>query len=335
MRPEPSRRGFLTLAAAASVGACGRAKTDPRALRLGYFANITHGPALTAVQSGALARALPGVAVTARVMTAGPEAMTALLAGSLDACFTGPIPAASAFLRSRGRALRCVSGVCEGGAVFVVREGAGIRAAADLRGRRVATPQLGNTQDVALRRYLRTQGLADTMVGGDVTVVNTANSNILSLFRQGRLDAAWVPEPWGARLLASGGRLLIDERDLWPGRAFATTLLVAHTRYLAEAAANVDALVDVTASESRRLRGDPARARAEVGAALRAIGASALPPAVVADAWTRIAFTTDPLPASVTAMARHAQDLGMFPAGELTGFFDSARVARARGSAET
>lgn len=323
-----SRRGFL--GAAASLAACGARPVDPRALRLGCFPNLTHGPALTAAAGGRLAAALPGVRITTTLFTAGPAAMSALLAGAVDACFTGPIPAASAFLRSHGRALRCVAGLCAGGAVLVSRPGLALRRARDLRGRRVATPQLGNTQDVALRSYLRANGLDDTARGGDVTVVNLESPNILSLFRRGGVDAAWVPEPWGARLLAAGGTLCLDERDLWPGRAFATTLLVVRRRYLDAAGAVADGLVDATATEVRRLRALPDGGLAEVGAALRAVTATALPAEVVRDAWSRIAFTTDPLPASVAAMVRRAQDLGMFPPGDLDGFFDVARVARAR-----
>lgn len=323
------RRALLAGTAGALLAACAKRPVDPRALRLGLFPNLTHGPALTGVSSGRIAAALPGARLSTTLFNAGPAAMSALLARAVDASFVGPAPAASAFLRSHGRALKVVSGACSGGAALVVRRGGGVRAARDLRGRRVGTPQLGGTQDIALRRYLRTNGMVETTMGGDVTVVNMESPNLLSLFRQGTLDAAWVAEPWVSRLVGAGGEVLVDERDLWPRGEFATTLLVVHADYLRGAPRVVDALVDATAAEILRARAAPDRARTDVGDALRAITGVPVAPAVLQGAFSRMRFTADPLRDTVRAMVGHAQDLGMFPQGELDGLFDEARTARA------
>lgn len=330
---EPSgvrlgRRGFLSAVALAGAG-CRARPEDPRALRLGLFANITHAPGLTLAASGALARALPGVRVSTSVFVAGPEAMTALATRAIDACLVGPIPAATHFLRSRGRALRVLAGVCSGGASLVVRAGANIRAPRDLAGRRLATPQLGNSQDVALRRFLRANGLADTTLGGDVTITNTASSNILTLFQRGHLDGAWLPEPWVSRLEQAGGRVLVDERDLWPGRDFASALLVAHPRYAAAAEGNVRALLRGVHGEVQALQARGADGWRPAGEALRSITRVSLPPGVMARAWSRMRFTTDPLTSSVTRMVRDAQSFAMLPPGELAGLVDDAALRRA------
>lgn len=312
------RRAFLAALGAAAMGGCAPRPVDPRALRLGCFPNLTHGPALTLTRSGRLAAALPGVWVRPTLFNAGPAAMSALLAGEVDACFVGPVPAASAFLRSHGRALRVVSGVCSGGASLVLRPGTGA-----LRGRRIGAPQLGGTQDIALRHYLRTQGLRETTMGGDVFVVNMESANLLALYRQGRLDGAWLPEPWASRMIAAGATLRVDERALWPGGDFSTTLLVVRRDYLRDAPRAVDGLVAATRDEVARFEGDREGSLASVAEALRALTGASLPATVLAAAWSRMRFTADPLRASVHATIRHGQELAMLPPGGAEGLFDA------------
>lgn len=325
-----SRREALTVAALSVVEACRRRATNRGALRLGYMQNLTHAPALTGIASGRIARAIGAATLDAKAFHAGPAMIGAMLAGAIDACFVGPIPAASGFLRSHGAGLKVVAGATSGGAVFVVRSGRNIRGPGDLHGKRVATPQLGNTQDVALRFYLREHGLATTELGGDVTVTCMENPNILTVFHQGALDGAWVPEPWASRLIADGGEVLLDERDLWPGRAFSSTVLVVRGDYLTGAGDVVDALLGAHAEEVRRLRAGGDAARDEAGHALEAVGARALPPSLLAAAWPRMSFTVDPLRASVEEMARRAQALGHLPQASLAGLFDERSVSRAR-----
>jgi NitT/TauT family transport system substrate-binding protein len=199
------------LAAALLVAACAR-RDEGRPLRLGYFPNVTHAQALVGVADGTFARALGGKLET-RTFNAGPAAMEALLAGDLDASYVGPGPAVIAYLRSKGEGLRVVAGAVSGGAVLVVRDA---RGPADLAGKRVASPQLGNTQDVALRTWLRANGLGTDGGPRGVEVTPLANTEIRSMFERGELAGAWVPEPWGARLVHdAGGRILVDERSLW------------------------------------------------------------------------------------------------------------------------
>ncbi len=325
------RRALLLGAAGLAAAACRKRPTDATALRLGSFPNLTHAPALTGVTSGRFARALGSTRLAHHAFNAGPAAIEALMAGALDATFVGPIPAAAGFVRSHGAALTVVAGAASGGTSFVVRRAANIRGPGDLRGKRLAAPQIGNTQDVALRHYLASNNLASTDRGGDVQLTAVENANILSLFQQGGLDGAWVPEPWASRLvLEAGGEVLVDERDLWPSRAFAITLLVARTQYLRDAPAAIDRLVDAHAREVAWIRAHDADARALVTQALTAQAGRPLPPALLAAAWPKIDFTADALTATVETAARRAHALGMFPSDDLRGLFDDARIARAR-----
>ena len=226
------------VAAAMALTACGSATAATGAdgkvaFRLGYLPNLTHASAIIGVDKGLFATALGnGVDLTTEPFNAGPSATEAFLAGEVDATFIGPSPAINAFVRSQGQALRIVSGATAGGASLVVKPG--ISSVAELRGKRIATPQLGNTQDVALRYWLGQNGLhTDTAGGGDVSILPQSNSQTLQTFKSGQIDGAWVPEPWATMLVdQAGGKVLVNEASLWPRGQFATTVLIVRTDYL-------------------------------------------------------------------------------------------------------
>ncbi|HKE98927.1 MAG TPA: ABC transporter substrate-binding protein, partial [Actinomycetes bacterium] len=246
--PARPRRlaAVLALALALSAAACsggGSGGGEEGTLRLGYFPNLTHATALVGIERGSFQRQLGAVRLETRSFGAGPAATEALLSGAVDATYIGPNPAINAFVKSKGAAIRIISGATSGGAFLVVKPD--IRSAADLKGRKLATPQLGNTQDVALRSWLDKQGLRTTPEGGgDVRIVPQENSQTLETFQSGGIDGAWVPEPWATRLQQEGGgKVLVNEADLWPGGQFVTTQLVVRTAYLADHPANVRALI--------------------------------------------------------------------------------------------
>src|SRR4051812_14110900 len=243
---------------------------EPAALRLGFFPNLTHGPALVGLQRGDFAKALAPVPVEAKPFNAGPEAMEALFAGALDACYVGPAPAINGYLRSHGEALVIVAGAALNGAGLVVRKEANIHGPADLHGKKIASPQLGNTQDVALRMYLKENGLAPKDRGGDVRVMPLANADILALMKQKELDGAWVPEPWTTRLLdEAGGELLLDEKDRWPGKKFPTTVLVVTKKLAAEQPETVKKLVAAHVATIAWMKANPDEARKLVDVGLQ------------------------------------------------------------------
>ena len=247
------------------VGGCGGASGEP-VLRLGYFPNITHAAALVGVRDGSFARELGATKLETFTFNAGPAAIEALLSGSLDASYIGPNPAINAFVRSRGEAVRIVAGATSGGAFLVVRPD--ITSPADLRGQQLASPQLGGTQDVALRTWLASQGLAtDTAGGGDVSVVPQENAQTLERFRDGALAGAWVPEPWASRLvIEGGGKVLVDERELWPGKQYTTTVLLVRREFLERHPDRVDALVRGHVEATKWLTANLEEARKQVNA---------------------------------------------------------------------
>ena len=314
MVTTPTR--LAPLACALALAACSRSRPDAP-FRLGYFPNVTHAQALVGVDDGTFARALPGKLET-RMFNAGPAAMEALLAGDLDASYVGPGPATIAFLRTQGDALRVVAGAVSGGAVLVVKDA---RAPADLAGKRVASPQLGNSQDVALRTWLRKNGLAKGLKAVEVTPLS--NSDILALFARGDLAGAWVPEPWGARLVAEAvGRILVDERTLWGDGKFPTALLVVSARALERRRPDVLAFVGAHLALTERWQRDRAGFARLANAAYGRRTGKPLADAVADAAFSRLDPTTDPLEAQLAQLARDAQALGFAPTGEVSGMVE-------------
>ncbi len=329
---EPfDRRGLLAgalgLAGAAVLGGCSQA-VDPRGLRLGFFPNVTHAPALLGMASGDFARSLGGVRLTGHAFNAGPEALGALLAGALDLLYVGPVPAVTGYLRTRGRGLRIVSGTASGGSALVARPGL-VRGAQDLRGRRVATPQLGNSQDLALRGWLLRHGLRSLEYGGDVRVTPLRNSLILQQFRRGFLDAAWVPEPWATRLVEEAGAVRVfDESTLWPGGRFAATVLVARGAYLAAGADNVGRLLTAHEGAIRAAQAGGPAVQDAVREAMARYGAR-VSGRLLGAAWGRVEFTADPLQATIAEMARVGSRLALVPPGDVAGLVACPRAGGA------
>lgn len=309
------------LAACSSPAATG-ASAAPVVLRLGYFPNITHATALVGVQGGIFAKALgSGVTLKTSTFNAGSSASEALLSGAIDATFIGPSPAINAFAKSNG-AVKIVSGATSGGALLVVK--AGITNAAGLKGKKLATPQLGNTQDVALRTWLLGQGLkTDTQGGGDVSIVPQDNAQTLQAFETGAIDGAWLPEPWATRLILEGhGTVLVNEKDLWPGGQFATTVLLVRTDYLAAHPDVIKALLQGELQANDLANTDPAQAQMLTNQGIAAISGTKLSDAVIQAAWKNLVFTPDPIASSIKTSADNAVSIGLLKAVNLTGITD-------------
>jgi NitT/TauT family transport system substrate-binding protein len=326
MRPTPSprlRRSIAALAAAPLVlaaAACGSgsgsaANADSGdgtadELRLGYFANLTHAPALIGVQEGLFEDELGNTELTTQVFNAGPDVVEAIFAGALDAAYIGPSPTVNAYGQSDGEAVRIIAGAASGGAQLIVRDG--IDTPDDLEGTTLASPQLGNTQDVALRTWLTSEGLENSVEGGgDVTIAPTPNSDTLDLFKAGELDGAWVPEPWASRLvLEGGGHVLVDEKDLWPDGEFVTTHLIVRTEFLEQYPETVAALLRGHVAAVQEATNDETKAKEAVNAGLEAAGGSALDPEVLDRAWSELTVTYDPIASALEQSAQDGFDAG-------------------------
>lgn len=302
--------GGKDTAPAASSG--GTATPQPVTLRLGYFPNMTHAQPLVGLGRGTFAEELgSNVKVDTKTFNAGPAVIEALFAGALDASYIGPNPTVTGYVQSQGKEVRVIAGATSAGAALVVRDGAGITKPADLANKKIATPQLGNTQDVALRAWLQQNGLKDRDHGGNVQVVPTANADALSLIQRGQLDGAWVPEPWATRIVQeANGRVLLDERDLWPNGDFVTTNLIVRTKFLQEHPDVVERLLRAHVKTSLWIADNPDEAKRLVNAGIKQITGAALPDAVINGAWRNQKVTYDPLAPTLGKSAEDAFKLG-------------------------
>ena len=307
----------------ASCGVGDDADGESVTLRLGYFPNVTHAPAIVGVENGILADALgSGVVLEPHVFNAGPEVVEAIFNGALDASYIGPNPAINAFAQSDGQAIRIVSGTTSGGAALIVRDD--ITSPDQLAGTVLATPQLGNTQDVALRAWLLEQGYeTDLEGGGEVSITPQANADALTAFTAGDIDGAWVPEPWSTRMVEEGGgHVLVNEADLWPDGEFVTTHLIVATEFLEEHPDVVKSLVEGNLAAIDFTNENPEAAQETVIAAIEELSGSELSPETVATAWENLDFTVDPIAASLATSAQHATDLGLLDPVDLEGIYD-------------
>jgi NitT/TauT family transport system substrate-binding protein len=311
-----------TSEAAAPATGSGGAAAEAQTLRLGYFANITHALPLIGVQDGTYAKALGSTKLETQVFNAGPAAVEALFAGSIDAAYVGPNPAINAFTKSNGEAVRIVAGASSGGAQLVVQPT--ITDAQGLKGQTVASPQLGGTQDVALRYWLKQQGLSAPVTGtGDVTVAPQENSQTLDLFRAGKIAGAWVPEPWASRLVTEGGgKVLVDEKTLWPQGAFVTTHLIVSTDFLAKYPGTVAKLLEAEATTLDAVKADPTKAKATANEALKALTGKTLKPAVLDRAFDDLTLTLDPIASTLQVSADHGVEVGTTKKADLSGIYD-------------
>lgn len=290
-------------------------------LRLGYFANLTHALPVLGVANGEYQKALGSTKLTTQVFNAGPAAVEALLSGAIDATYIGPNPSINAFAKSNGEAVRVVSGATSGGAQFVVKPEV---TEDNLTGRTFATPQLGNTQDVALRYWLQQKGLsAPKSGGGDVNVQPSENSATLDLFKSGQIDGAWVPEPWASRLvLEGGGKVLVDEASLWPQGQFVTTQLLVSTKFLDAYPGTVTKLLQGQLATLAEIQSQPDAARDATNAALEGLTGKAIKPDVLARAWPNLTITVDPIATSLQADQSHAEAVGLAAKTSLDGIYD-------------
>lgn len=311
-------------AGAPDVGSTGRPGSgEVVTLRLGYFPNVTHATALAGVEKGLFAQSLgPGAQLRTTTFNAGPQAVEALFSNALDATYIGPNPAINAFARSNGTAIRIVAGSTSGGAFLVVKPG--ITEAEDLRGKRLSTPQLGNTQDVALRAWLADQGLQTNLEGGgDVSIQPQENAQILETFRAGAIDGAWVPEPWATRLVGEGGgQVLIDETDLWPDGRYVTTHLIVRTEFLEEHPDVVKQLLQGHVAATEFVNQQPEDAKTLVNDAIEKLTGRPLAEATINGAWGNLQFTVDPVASSLRESADDAMSLGLLDQVDLDGIYD-------------
>jgi NitT/TauT family transport system substrate-binding protein len=298
----------LALSTLALTSAAARAKET---MRVGHFPNVTHVQALVARaleregKSWFTSRLGPDVFVEWYAYNAGPGAMEAIFANSIDLTYVGPNPALNAYARARGADVRVVAGAMNGASALVVQKDGGLEKPADFRGKRIGTPQLGNTQDVAARAWLIAGGLRITQTGGDAYVVPTANPDQLTLFQRRSIDAVWTVEPWVSRLeLDAGGKVLIDDKDA------VTTILVARARYLAERRELVRRFVAAHRELTEWIVKNPEHAQHLARTELAATFRAKFPAELIAHAWPRMGPTSEATLAAFETFVASARKVG-------------------------
>jgi NitT/TauT family transport system substrate-binding protein len=325
VRNGPLRRGVSTILIAVAMllavtGTSSRAQTTK--LRIGHFPNITHVQALVAHNlsrqgKGWFEQRLgPGIEIEWYVYNAGPSAMEAIFADTLDVTYVGPNPAINAYVKSKGTEIRVIAGAMNGGAALVVQPDLPLKTASDFKGRKIATPQLGNTQDIAARAWLVAGGLKITQMGGEAQVLPTANPDQLSLFKSRQIDAVWTVEPWVSRLEGeAGGKVLVEEADA------ITTVLVSSAKLLASNRTLVAKIAAAHRELTDWVKTNPDEAQRLARDELLAITRAQMPAELVQKAWKRMVLTNDTSTAAFERFLKSAQSVGF-----LRGEADLARL---------
>jgi sulfonate transport system substrate-binding protein len=326
------RKGLLAAAVAAVAvlaAGCGSSSgssggnSDTVVLRLGFLANITHEPALVGLEKGFFTKQLgKNVTLKTTVFSSGTEETTAILAGQLDAAYVGPNPAINAWQKSNGTAIKIISGAASGGASLVVK--GDINAAAQLKGKSLATPSLGNTQDVAARYWLKQHGLTTTPTGGGDVAIKPIKPNSAAVlqFKSGQLDGGWEPEPYATEMVLDGGKRLVNEASLWPGGKFVTTNLVVTQSFLKAHPGAVNGLLKAQVEANSYINSDSAAAAQAANAELTELLGKGLPSDVLTQSLKYITFTNDPIASSLTTDAQHAVSVGLLKPVNLSGIYD-------------
>ncbi|MFE0460841.1 aliphatic sulfonate ABC transporter substrate-binding protein [Kitasatospora sp. NPDC058965] len=308
---------------AAPAAATGGAKLSADTVKIGYFANLTHGTALVGLQEGLFQKELGGTQIKTQVFNAGPSEIEALNAGSIDIGWIGPSPAINGYVQSNSSNLKIIGGSASGGVKLVVNP-AKVTGLDDLKGKKIATPQLGNTQDVALLNYLAGKGYKENAQSGagDVSVVRTDNKVTPDAYSSGAIDGAWVPEPTATTLVNKGAKVLLDEKDLWPNKQFVITNIIVSQKFLKEHPDVVEAVLRGSVNSNAFIKANPDKAAQDANAAIKAAGGNALPDAVLTPAWQSIDFLDDPLAATLQSEADHAVTAGLLKKPNIAGIYD-------------
>ncbi|MEU6822580.1 aliphatic sulfonate ABC transporter substrate-binding protein [Streptomyces atriruber] len=292
-------------------------------VKIGYFPNLTHATALVGNQEGLFQKELGGTEAKYAQFNAGPSEIEALNAESIDIGWIGPSPAINGYTKSQGKNLRIIGGSASGGVKLVV-DPKKIKSLKDVKGKKIATPQLGNTQDVAFLNWIAEQGWdVDAQSGkGDVSVVRTDNKITPDAYKSGSIDGAWVPEPTASKLVAEGGKVLLDEADLWPDKKFVITNIIVRQQFLKDHPKVVEAVLRGAVKTNAWIAKNPEKAKAAANARLKADAGKPLPAEVLDPAWKSIQTTNDPLAATLDAEADHAVKAGLLEKPDLKGIYD-------------
>ncbi len=281
-------------------------------VRVAFFPNIGHSIAIVGIEREIFSEKLGNqTTIKTRVFDSGPQVIEAMFANEIDLAYVGPGPAINGFLKSDGKSLKILAGAASGGVSLVVHPNSGIKSPSDFSGKRIAAPQIGNTQDVSLRNFLYQNNLKPSEKGGTVYVINVVNPDIFTLFSKGELDAAWVPEPWATRLVQQlGGIRLFQEKDLWPDQKFSSAVLIVRSEFLEKHSDVVQKWVEAHVQTSDWINEHRDETEIIYNDFLKKHTGKTLPPEILHEAFSNLQITSDPIESSIYTFAERANTLG-------------------------
>ena len=286
--------------------------THENKLRVAYFPNIGHAIPIIGMENGIFENQIgQETKIESRLFDSGPQVIESLFAGSVDIAYVGPGPAINGFLKSENKNVKILSGAASGGASFIVHPNSEINSVDDFDGKRIAAPQIGNTQDVSLRNYLDENGLRPAEKGGSVVVLNIPNPDIYTLFTKGEIDAAWVPEPWASILVQElNGKRLFYEEDLWPQKKFASVVLIGRDEYVQENPLVIKNWLESHTTTINWINQNPEETRIVFNQFMKKTMGKSLSDSVVDESLSNLEITSDPVKESILTIAQRADSLG-------------------------
>ena len=286
--------------------------THENKIRVAYFPNITHAVPIIGIEKGTFQNQIGNNTVIEPILfDAGPQVIESLFAGSIDIAYVGPGPAINGFLKSEDHNVKILSGAASGGVSFIVHPNSKIDSVADFEGKRIAAPQIGNTQDISLRSYLSENGLKPAEKGGSVIILNIPNPDIYTLFAKGDIDAAWVPEPTATILVQQlNGTRLFNEEELWPDNRFASVLLIAREEYVNQNPDVINKWLEAHQQTVNWINSNPEQTRIIFIQFMKKETGKTLPDGLIDEALSNLEITSDPIVSSIHTFAKRADSLG-------------------------
>ena len=281
-------------------------------IRVAFFPNVGHVVPIVGLETGIFADGLGNqILIEPKIFDSGPQVIEAMFANSVDIAYVGPGPAINGFLKSEKHDVKILAGAASGGASFVIHPDSTINSAEDLSGKRIAAPQIGNTQDISLRHYLSQNGLIPAEKGGSVVVLNIQNPDIYTLFVKGEIDGALVPEPWATRLVQElGGKRLFFEEELWPDKQFASALLIGRTTYIEKNPKIIQSWIDSNNKTVTWINANPKETELIFNQFMKKTLGKSLPENILSESLANIKITSDPIEESISIFAERANSLG-------------------------